>query len=213
MNLLDSIVKELNGDISVIGLCLTLLVALFCSVFINYIYKKTYCGVLYSRNYALSIILMAMVTSIAIKVVNSNITLSLGMLGSLSIIRFRTSIKDPIDIVFMFWAILVGIMSGASLYIPTIVSTILLGITYMLCHCFHFKKSNKYLFTIKVDAEIKDELFNALNGRKGVILKSELYRNQIAEFTYEIDSKDSIKDVLEWQSRLEVVSINLINID
>lgn len=203
----------ISSELSVISITFSLLVALLCSFIIDIIYKKTYTGVGYQKTYSLAIILMSMVCAVAIKTVNSNITLSLGMLGSLSIIRFRTSVKDPIDIIFMFWAILVGIMSGASLYIPTIIATILIGLVYLFCNLFYFKKTNKYLVSIKADSVIKDEIFKLMNNKKGVILKSEIYKEQVVELTYEIDNKEYADKLIELENRLEVKNVNLINID
>ena len=85
-------------------------------LFIFYIYRKTFRGVVYSYNYNVTFVLMTMITALIIMTISTNIVLSLGMVGALSIVRFRTAVKDPLDIVYMFWAISVGIASGAKLY-------------------------------------------------------------------------------------------------
>ena len=103
-------------------------IILIAALIINLIYKKTYTGVSYIKAFALSIILLTMVTSLVIRTINSNLSLSLGMVGALSIVRFRTAVKDPIDTIFMFWAITAGIMSGAGLYIVTLIATIIIGL-------------------------------------------------------------------------------------
>ena len=115
------VVEEFTGTIATGDLFLSLLVAFLAALFITFIYKKTYTGVSYTKSFVLSIILLAMVTSLVIRTINSNLALSLGMVGALSIVRFRTAVKDPVDTVFMFWSIAAGIMSGAGLYIITLI--------------------------------------------------------------------------------------------
>ena len=132
LNILDDIKGEFNNTIPTKDIFLSLGVALISAIIINYIYKKTYNGVSYNKSFALSTILLSLVTSIVIKTINSNLSLSLGMVGALSIVRFRTSVKDPIDTIFMFWAITTGIMSGAGLYLVTILSTLVIGLFYLI---------------------------------------------------------------------------------
>ena len=125
------VVEEFTGTISTGDLFLSLIIAFVCAIFITYIYKKTYTGVSYTKSFVLSIILLSMVTSLVIRTINSNLALSLGMVGALSIVRFRTAVKDPVDTIFMFWAIAVGIMSGAGLYLITIIAC---ALTYLICY-------------------------------------------------------------------------------
>ncbi len=98
-----------------------------CGMFIFQIYKRTFRGVLYTRNFNVGLVLIALVTTLIIVPISSNITLSLGMVGALSIVRFRTAIKDPVDIVFMFWAIAIGVANGAGFYVVSIVGSLFIG--------------------------------------------------------------------------------------
>ena len=132
------VVEEFTGTISTGELVLSLVTAVISALLITYIYKRNYTGVSYTKSFSLSIILLAMVTSLVIRTINSNLALSLGMVGALSIVRFRTAVKDPVDTIFMFWAITVGIMSGAGLYVITIIATLLLGVFYSLSYMFIF---------------------------------------------------------------------------
>ena len=130
--------------ISVLDMALSILLAFALGLFIFYIYKKTYTGVSYTKSFVLSIILLSMVTSLVIRTINSNLALSLGMVGALSIVRFRTAVKDPVDTIFIFWAIAVGIMSGAGLYLITVIACALLGLFYLISYFKVFKPIDKY---------------------------------------------------------------------
>ena len=111
-----SVVSEFTGTISIGDMMLSLVTAFVIGLLIVWVYRKTYSGVVYSKSFALSVILLGMVTALIIRTINSNLALSLGMVGALSIVRFRTAVKEPVDTVFMFWAISAGIMAGAGLY-------------------------------------------------------------------------------------------------
>ena len=106
MNFVDllkkSVINEFTGTISIDKIVLSLITAFIIGIFIIYIYKKTYSGVVYSKSFSLCIILLAMVTALIIRTINSNLALSLGMVGALSIVRFRTAVKEPVDTGFMF---------------------------------------------------------------------------------------------------------------
>ena len=146
------VVEEFTQTIPTKDIALSLIIAILAAVIIIFIYKKTYTGVSYTKSFALSIVLLTMVTSLVIRTINSNLSLSLGMVGALSIVRFRTAVKDPIDTIFMFWAITAGIMSGAGLYIATLIATIIIGLFYFLCYSIQIKSKNKQLLIIKAIA-------------------------------------------------------------
>ena len=102
-----------SGSMNVLELLLAMAVSFGLGVFIFFIYKRTFNGVLYSKTFNQSLIMLAMVTTLIIRCITANLALSLGMVGALSIVRFRTAVKDVIDTVYMFWAIAVGITIGA----------------------------------------------------------------------------------------------------
>ena len=99
-----------------LDMALTIVLAFCIGLFIFFIYKKTFAGVMYSSSFGVTLVALTMITSITILAVTSNVVLSLGMVGALSIVRFRTAIKEPLDIAFLFWSIAVGIICGAGLY-------------------------------------------------------------------------------------------------
>ncbi len=207
------VVEQFTGTISTVDLVLSLITAVVCALLISYIYKRNYTGVSFTKSFVLSLILLAMVTSLVIRTINSNLALSLGMVGALSIVRFRTAVKDPVDTIFMFWSITIGIMSGAGLYLTTIIATLLLGILYSLSYIIIFKPNEKYLLIIKVDKSIAKQISNEMKLKEKCILKTESIKDKIVELTYEISNKTIADEILKWQEKPEIKTINLINID
>ncbi|MGO4375639.1 DUF4956 domain-containing protein, partial [Paenibacillus sp. MCAF20] len=108
-----SVLENVSSDISIAKILITLAVAFLIGFFIFVLYKRIFSGVLYSKSFNVSLIGMTMITAVVIIAINSNLVLSLGMVGALSIVRFRTPIKDPTDLIFLFWAAVAGIVTGA----------------------------------------------------------------------------------------------------
>lgn len=174
-------------SLTMIDTLLGLLVSLCVGLFIYLIYKWTYKGVLYSPSFNGSLIMMAMITSLIIMTISTNIVLSLGMVGALSIVRFRTAIKDPLDIVFMFWAISAGISSGARLYSLTITGAIVVGIVIVILSR---KKHSEimYLLVIHYSENANEEVKRQLQ-KLNHTLKSKVVRRETTELTAEIKLK------------------------
>lgn len=195
MSVIDTIKKSVlsnfTGTITVTDMLLSLIVAFLIGVFIIYVYKKTYTGVVYSKAFALCILLLAMVTSMIIRTISSNISLSLGMVGALSIVRFRTAVKEPVDTGFMFWGITAGIMSGAGLYIPALVGSLGLGVLYFIIYIAGFKTTSRYLLVLKYETNAHEEVLKKLRGVKKFKIRSKsILRNQV-ELSIEVDVKES----------------------
>lgn len=123
----SSFLENFNA-ISMLDMVLAILLSFAVGCFIFYIYKKTYPGIMYSQSFGVTLISLTMITTIVILAVTSNVVLSLGMVGALSIVRFRTAIKDPLDIVFLFWAIAVGIVLAAGLIPLAVIGSIVIGV-------------------------------------------------------------------------------------
>ena len=117
MDMIKKGVLEQFESVTVGQMALSVGIAFLMGIFILLVYRQTFRGVLYSKGFAISLVLLAMVTALVIRTISSNLALSLGMVGALSIVRFRTAIKDPVDTVFMFWSITCGIMTGAGQYL------------------------------------------------------------------------------------------------
>ena len=191
---------------------LSLLTAFVVSLLIIFVYKKTYAGVLYSKTFTLCIMMLAMVTALIIRTVNANLSLSLGMVGALSIVRFRTAVKEPVDTGFMFWGISAGIMAGAGLYIIALVGSVILGILYVAGYSFSFKGKSKYLFVLKYDEkydEIAKEMVKKIRKRK---LKTKTVNKGVIEVTYEVEIKDeNTKFMEEFQKNENFKTVALIS--
>ncbi len=205
------VVEEFTGTISTGDLFISLIIAFICAIFITYIYKKTYTGVSYTKSFVLSIILLAMVTSLVIRTINSNLALSLGMVGALSIVRFRTAVKDPVDTIFMFWAIAVGIMSGAGLYLITVIACALLGLFYLISYFKVFKPIEKYLLVVNTNKKNSIEVAKIF-ANKNCILKTESIKKDKVELTYEVVGREFANNLLELDNDY-IEDIHIININ
>ena len=122
-------IKEFSIIDTVIGMAFALIIGLF----IFAIYKKTFSGIMYSNGFAMALIGLSLVTTLVIMAVTSNVVLSLGMVGALSIVRFRAAIKEPMEIVFLFWSLAVGIVIGAGMIPLAIIGSLVIGIILVLC--------------------------------------------------------------------------------
>lgn len=128
----------------------SLTLAFAIGLFIFEIYRKTYKGVMYSRNFGVTLVTLGMITDLAIMTVTSNVVLSLGMVGALSIVRFRTAIKEPMDISFLFWSIVVGIMLGAGMIPLAVFGSLIIGIVFIF---FNGKKDSDYPYILVLQCE------------------------------------------------------------
>lgn len=171
-------------DITLNRVVISLLIAMFCGLLIFFFYKKFFKGVVYSHNFNILLVMMSMVTTLIIITISSNIVLSLGMVGALSIVRFRTAIKDPLDIGFLFWAVAVGITVGATLYSLAIISTILIGSIYGLMAKLKNKKS-LYLLIVQYEDNVSHKVNEIINQMK-YTLKNKTSTKGKTEITLEL---------------------------
>lgn len=123
---------KVGSNVTVPEIITGLAFSLIMSMFIYYIYKKTYSGVLYSKNFNVSLVFTSLVVTVIMMAISGSLALSLGMVGALSIIRFRSAIKDPKDITFLFWAISIGLVNGVHLYRLSIISSLFIGFVLVL---------------------------------------------------------------------------------
>lgn len=195
------------ASFSLTDVVLTMLVAFLISLFIYYVYKRTFSGVLYSKNFNVSLMAMSLITSLVIMGVTSNIILSLGMVGALSIVRFRTPIKDPIDIVYLFWAISVGIVTGAGLYMLAIIGSLVIGVLLILFST-RTVSDIPYLIVASVaSGAAEKELLNTLHAkvRKMGVRSKAVRGGQDVELTVEVRLRDENTDFVNELARLEGV--------
>ena len=160
------------------------------SLFIVFIYRVTYAGVSYSRNFTGCLMMLSMVTSLVIMVVSSNVVLSMGMVGALSIVRFRTAVKEPTDTAFLFWAIATGIICGAGYVTISILMTLLLGLLFVAVHAFAGKQKNgTYMIVVRYD--VGSEVEAKLSGISGYKLKNKTMSGNFNELVAEIRLTDA----------------------
>jgi len=185
-------VNSLDSSDIVITLGFTFLIG----IFIFYIYKKTFQGVLYTQSFNISLVMISMVTSLVIMTISSNLILSLGMVGALSIVRFRTAIKDSMDIVFMFWAIAVGIANGAKYFKISIIGSLFIALVLIILTRYK-EKTSPYLLIINYDSKSYNELKKYFNKFRWYKLKSKTITQDNSEITLEIRSDNEHKIVEE----------------
>ncbi len=142
-------------SISLRDVILNLLVALFCGTLISMLYRYTYKGLNYSASFAVSIIMLTMITSIVIMVIGNNLARAFGMVGAMSIIRFRTAVKDAADIMFIFFALTIGLAAGVKMYTVAVFGTLFIGLTFLIISYFDFGLTTRreYLLQILIDSE------------------------------------------------------------
>lgn len=148
----NSVIDNFVSDISISKMLITLGVAFLIGYFIYLLYKRVFSGVLYSKSFNVSLMGMTMITATVIIAINSNLVLSLGMVGALSIVRFRTPIKDPTDLIFLFWAAVAGIVTGAGFFTLAIVGSIIIGLILFL-FIKHSSIETPYLLVINCDSD------------------------------------------------------------
>jgi uncharacterized membrane protein YhiD involved in acid resistance len=166
---------------------LALVLAFGVGLFIFFVYKKTYVGVMYSSSFGVTLVALTMITTLVILAVTSNIVLSLGMVGALSIVRFRTAIKEPMDIAFLFWSIAVGIVLAAGLIPLAVFGTVIIGII-LLVFANQKDNTNPYIVVLALDgndAEKAATEFLAQNTKKCVV-KSKTARKGNVEVNLEV---------------------------
>ena len=139
--------------ISIFDMLLTIVLSFGIGVFIFLIYKKTYRGVMYSAGFGTTLIALCMITSIVILAVTSNVVLSLGMVGALSIVRFRTAIKDPLDIAFLFWSLGAGIILAAGMIPLAVIGSVCIGLILLI---FVNTKSHTHPYMVLINCDDRD---------------------------------------------------------
>lgn len=179
-------------EFSVIDVLIGMMVSLVIGLFIFIIYKKTFSGVMYSNGFALTLVGLSLVTTLVIMAVTSNVVLSLGMVGALSIVRFRAAIKEPMEIVFLFWALACGIVVGAGMIPLAIIGSVLIGLILLV---FANRKlhNSPYILVLSCKDEASEE--SALNllekSVEHYIVKSKTVNAAGIELTTELRTKDT----------------------
>lgn len=190
-----------------------MLVTISLAFFIYWVYKMTYSGVMYSKSFNITIVLVSTVTAMVMMVIGSNLALSLGMVGALSIIRFRSAIKDPKDVGYLFWGIAVGLSAGTGSYSIAITASLLIGIIIFILNI-NSVDDFSYLLVIKgSNFDAKDINIIVANHIKKFKLRMNNNNNGLREIIYEVRLKNVNEFDLMWElNNLEEVSVvNIIS--
>lgn len=171
--------------ISIGGMLVAIALAFVLSLFIVLIYRLTYAGVSFSRNFAGCLIMIAMVTAVVIQVITSNVVLSLGMVGALSIVRFRTAVKEPADTAFLFWAIATGIICGAGYVTISVLATLLLGVLFVAIYVLG-KKHKASSFMVVARFAVDCEAEKSLSQMPAYQLKNKTMNGEMTELVAEM---------------------------
>lgn len=179
-------------EFSLLDTCIGLAVALLVGLFIFMIYKKTLTGVLYSDGFALTLVGLSLVTTLVIMAVTSNVVLSLGMVGALSIVRFRTAIKEPVEIVFLFWSLAVGIVIGAGMIPLAIIGSAIIGVILLLFANWKIRKL-PYILVVSCKDEAAEQRITEILAKavEYYTVKSKTVNAAGIEFTAELRTKDA----------------------
>ncbi len=184
-------------SVSLLDMTLALLLAFALGLFIYFVYKKTFAGVMYSSSFGVTLIALTMITTLVILAVTSNVVLSLGMVGALSIVRFRTAIKEPLDIAFLFWSIAVGIVLAAGLIPLAVFGSAVIGVVLLV---FVNKKShtNPYIVVLQCeDHESEVRAKEYLDQKtKRCVVKSKSAQKGLIELNLEIRLQDDNTDFI-----------------
>lgn len=193
--------------VSPLDMILTIVIAFGIGLLIFYVYKKTYRGVMYSSSFGVTLIALTMITSQVILAVTSNVVLSLGMVGALSIVRFRAAIKEPLDIAFLFWSIASGIILAAGMIPLAVIGSIVIGAILLI---FVNRKSHKNPYIIVLSVDGNDAEKNATEYLKEkvdrMVVKSKSAQAGLVELNMEIRLKDDNTDFINELSAMKGVN-------
>lgn len=193
MNSIKSLLSESMRQLGMIEslspgtVAASMAVAFLCAVLIYLVYRYFYKGVSYSAKFGMLLIMLTMVTAFIILCISTNLVLSLGMVGALSIVRFRAAVKEPLDVGFLFFAIAAGLTAGARLYLVAVAGTVIVSLVFILCYLV-INGSAAYLLVIRHTDEAAEALEEALLGHKKQ-LKSKIRHDGVTEETYAVSLK------------------------
>ena len=164
----------------------SLALAFATGLFIYWIYRSNYRGVMYNNNFGLTLVLMTLITTPVVMCIRESIQLSMGMVGALSIVRFRTAVKDPLDTAYMFWALTMGILLGAGQFFFAALTVVGIGALILVMNRLKFKQMNSYLLVVHYVPGLESQINAALKGVRVSQVKSKTVSRNGAEMTIEL---------------------------
>lgn len=183
----------------------SLVAALIIGLIIYFIYKKTFAGVVYSRSFNLSLIMLTLVSTLVLMMISSNMALSLGMVGALSIVRFRTAVKDPLDTVFLFWAIGEGLAVGAGFLAVGLIGVLVIGLLMLIVTGIKGKSAAPYLLILHYDEHASQQIKSMIKQLPKAHVKSKTVQRDGIELTIEVRVRESDVDFVDKFLRVQGV--------
>ena len=176
----------------------SLVLAFGVGLFIAWIYRRNYRGVMYSNNFTLTLVLMTLITCPVVMCIRESIALSMGMVGALSIVRFRTAVKDPLDTAYMFWALTMGILLGAGQFFLTALTVVGIAVLITVLVQIQSKGQNSFLLVLRMGEEAGRAAAQIMGGIKVQKLKSKTVSSNGIEATWEVrlDKPDAVLNKL-----------------
>ena len=184
-------------NLTPLSVMIALSIGLLVGLIIAFVYRRCYRGVLYSPSFAMTLVMLTLITTPVVMCIKSDIALSMGMVGALSIVRFRTAVKDPMDTAYMFWALTMGILLGTELYMIALVVVIGISIVLLLLNFVKFQNPSAYLLVLHYDEDAEYEILQQLRRSvKYRQLRSKTVTRASCEMTYEVRMDNNKQDLV-----------------
>lgn len=194
-----------QGTLNPFRVVISLVVSLLLGLWIYFVYKKTFAGVVYSRSFNLSLVMLTMVSALVLMMISSNMALSLGMVGALSIVRFRTAIKDPIDTVFMFWAVGEGLAVGAGFLDVGLIGGVVIGLLLLVVTGIKGSQASPFLLILHYDEHASQQIKGMVKQLPRARIKSKTVQRDGIELTVELRIRESDVDFVDEFLRVQGV--------
>ncbi len=204
-------VQTANAQLTALQVIANMCVTLIVASFLYWVYRKTYTGVMYSKGFNLTVMLITMVTAMVMMVIRTNLALSLGMVGALSVIRFRSAIKDPKDIGFLFWGIAVGLSAGTGAYVIAVIGSIIIAIVLFTVQR-GSPEHYPYLLVVKGKELDEEQIRNVVASRveKYNLRMKNHYKDGI-EIIYEVRYSEGLEDLMIREIK-ELGNVTVVNV-
>ncbi len=207
LSIFDILAELESLELSIPDIILNLLITLLISLFVLWIYKLSYQTTVYNKSFSMTLPISALVTAMVIMAVSSNVILSLGMVGALSIVRFRTAIKNPLDTIFMFWAIGIGITVGANSSVLAVIGSVIIGLSILFVQALEIF-TTPYILILSISGEYNEDLLS--EEVKKIYSKFQIRNKSVekdsAEITYEIRGKRDLSKKIDHLRQLQGVT-------
>jgi len=198
---------------AIVSMAISLILALGFGLLICFIYDKFYQGVVYSKSFAITLVGMTIMTTMVTLAISTNIVISLGMVGALSIVRYRTAVKEPLDLLYLFWAITTGITTGAKMYAICVFTAIAMVIVLMMFNA-RSKKGQLYILVVHYTGAIGLDLIRKAMSSNRYRTKSRTIRGEVSEMALEVFSKNENMSFVEKVKEIDgVLDVTLIQYD